>query len=160
MATSLVLSLRRVSVARVLVDDFCRGMWILRLKYKSEARTQLQLWKSMVETKWSKILGKPVTVRTIKTDNAGEFISKATRDYLFDERISIMSCLYHAARPKMVLLSALFCVFQLWSATLSFHAAWSIFSGSMRSTLPPIYHGSCQLVPTQVRSLPGSMSPA
>ena len=71
----------------VLVDDYCRGMWILRLKHKSEMRVQLELWKAKVETKWSKILSKPVRVETIRSDNAGEFISKSFSEYLFNERV-------------------------------------------------------------------------
>ena len=71
----------------VIVDDYCRGMWIIRLKYKHEMRAKLKLWQAQVETKWSKILGKPVRVQALKTDNAGEFISKVFRDYLFDERV-------------------------------------------------------------------------
>ena len=65
----------------VIVDDFCRGTWVIRLKYKHEVRAKLRQWQAQVETKWSKILGKPVAVKSIRTDNAGEFVSKLFRSH-------------------------------------------------------------------------------
>ena len=72
--------------AMVLVDDCTRGPFVLLLKHKSEARVALQRWQDRTITRFSKILGKPVSIKRFRTDNAGELTSRAMNDFLFSHR--------------------------------------------------------------------------
>ena len=52
-----------------LTDDYTRFVWIFVLKQKSEAFHKFCEWKVMVEKAYGK------TLKTLRTDNGGEFMS-------------------------------------------------------------------------------------
>jgi len=72
-----------------LVDDFCRGGWVVLLKFKSELQRKLEIWQEKFETRWSKLLKRTVKVKAFRCDNAGENTSNQMNDYLFSHRISM-----------------------------------------------------------------------
>jgi transposase InsO family protein len=64
------------------VDDFSRRMWVYFLRQKSEAFTKFQIFKTRVEAETG------LRLRALKTDNGGEFTSRAFQDYCHTHGIS------------------------------------------------------------------------
>lgn len=62
--------------ALVMVDDFSRMSWVRLLKRKSDAFSTFGTWARLVETE-----KQPLTIRSIRTDNGGEFINSAMRNW-------------------------------------------------------------------------------
>ncbi|GAB1600790.1 hypothetical protein Ahia01_000357100 [Argonauta hians] len=63
------------------IDDKSRFVWIYVLKHKREVPQKFSEWKTMVE----KFTGK--NIKTLRTDNGGEYTSKEFEDYLKKEGI-------------------------------------------------------------------------
>ena len=58
------------------IDDFTHKTWVYFLKYKSETFSKFQEFKSLVENESNK------KIKTLRTDNGGEFIKKEFNAYL------------------------------------------------------------------------------
>ena len=58
------------------IDDFSRNLWVYFLKHKSHNLFKFQLFKSLVENESSK------KIKTLRTDNGGEFIKKEFEAFL------------------------------------------------------------------------------
>jgi hypothetical protein len=54
----------------LLIDDYNTKSWVYFLKYKSETFGKFQEFKSMVENESDK------SIKTLRTDNGGEFTKK------------------------------------------------------------------------------------
>eukprot|EP00253_Pinus_taeda_P014834 PITA_14834 len=59
----------------LIVDDFSRKMWVYFLKYKSDAFSIFQKFKTLVEKESS------CNIMTLRTDNGGEFCSSAFSNF-------------------------------------------------------------------------------
>ncbi len=77
------------------VDDKTRYVWVYPLKKKSDVFEKFKLWKTMAEKSSGCVL------KTLRTDNGGEFISAQFGRYLCSE--GIMSLLYQEHHSKMEL---------------------------------------------------------
>ena len=69
-------SLGRCEYFLTFIDDISRFAWVYVLKQKSEVFSKFFEWKAMIE----KATGK--TVKTLHTDNGGEYIGKGFEQYL------------------------------------------------------------------------------
>ena len=69
-------SLGGARYAFVLVDDFSRLMWVAPLKTKDEALPRFHSWKALVENQSGHM------VKIFRSDNGGEFVSKAFKELL------------------------------------------------------------------------------
>ena len=58
------------------IDDFSRKIWVYVLKSKSEVLARFKEWKTLVERQSEHV------VKVLRTDNGGEYISKAFDDFL------------------------------------------------------------------------------
>ena len=58
------------------IDDFSRKSWVYFLKHKSETFFKFQLFKSLVENESGK------KIKTLRTNNGGEFIKKEFESFL------------------------------------------------------------------------------
>jgi len=65
----------------IIIDDNTRYVWIYFLKTKDEVFKYFMLWKAMVE----KSTGRKV--KTLRSDNGGEYTSKQFQDYLDSEGV-------------------------------------------------------------------------
>jgi len=77
------------------VDDKTRYVWVYPLKRKSDVFEKFKLWKTMAEKSSGCVL------KTLRTDNGGEFISAQFGRYLCSEGIYNMSLLYQKHHSKM-----------------------------------------------------------
>jgi transposase InsO family protein len=57
------------------VDDFSKKSWVYLLRHKSEVLDNFKVWIKMAERQCGK------KVKTIRSDNGGEYVSKEFRDY-------------------------------------------------------------------------------
>ena len=58
------------------IDDFSRKIWVYMLKYKSEVFGRFETWKALVEAQ------SECKVKVLRSDNGGEYVSKAFEEYL------------------------------------------------------------------------------
>ena len=58
------------------IDDFSRKIWVYVLKSKKEVLARFEEWKTLVERQSGH------AVKALRSDNGGEYISKAFDDYL------------------------------------------------------------------------------
>ena len=64
------------------IDDFSRNIWVYVLKSKSEVLARFKEWKTLVERQSEHV------VKVLRTDNGGEYISKAFDDFLIKNGIA------------------------------------------------------------------------
>ncbi|PKI55652.1 hypothetical protein CRG98_023963 [Punica granatum] len=64
-----------------IVDDFSRGVWVYLLRDKSEAHGFLINLCKLVKNQFDR------TVKTVRSDNGSEFMSRVVQDYFFDNGI-------------------------------------------------------------------------
>ncbi|KAJ0455006.1 putative RNA-directed DNA polymerase [Helianthus annuus] len=65
----------------LIVDDFCRYMWVYLLRSKDEALAKFKIFKAQVEKE------SRYKVKTLRTDRGGEFMSNEFIDYCQQEGI-------------------------------------------------------------------------
>ena len=58
------------------IDDFSRKMWVYMLRCKSEVFGHFETWKALVEAQ------SDCKVKVLRSDNGGEYVSKAFEEYL------------------------------------------------------------------------------
>jgi transposase InsO family protein len=57
------------------IDDFSRRTWVYFLKYKSDVFDSFRVFKTFVEKQSG------LSIRRIRTDNGGEYVNQAFRDF-------------------------------------------------------------------------------
>ena len=70
-----------VNIFLTFIDDYTRYVWIYVLKKKSEVFTRFKEWKVLVEKSIDRKL------KSIRTDNGGEYVSNEFQDYLRTEGV-------------------------------------------------------------------------
>ena len=66
----------------IVVDDYTRAVWAIPIHKKSEVKVRLQEWRRDTETRWSKLTRRKLKVKSVRSDNAGENVSAAMREFL------------------------------------------------------------------------------
>ena len=64
-----------------LIDDYSRKVWVYFLKHKNEVFVKFKQWKAMIEKQTGR------SVKTLRSDNGGEFYSKKFDEFCKTEGI-------------------------------------------------------------------------